>query len=303
MKRYYFFLFYVLLFAGSCGSSKNTEKITTGPNTRVYPLMSGYKVNSFSFPSNRSEAEKSKLKIEIVAGKSMEVDDCNDYVLTGNFEKKSMINGNNYYIFNTDGTVVSTTKDCLNKTTQTKFVIGNGLLLNYNNQIPAIVYTPNGIESRYRIWETSTSYPISHEIDTSSETEATKALEFFPDSIEGYERYVLALPPLQRSMNDVQFEIIPGITTQVDCNNYRLIGSFKEDTVEKMGYRYFIFESTGDYASIQMACPNNALKLEFVTGETLMLEYVSSYPIVIFAPKGKGFSVRYRVWESPKFAN
>ncbi|MDR1517183.1 MAG: hypothetical protein LBS52_03645 [Dysgonamonadaceae bacterium] len=305
MKQYYFFLFCIILSAWSCKSSKTAEKITPEPNTRTYPLLSGYKVNSFTAPANKSEAEKSKLKFEIVAGKTVEVD-CNDHVLTGDFEKRSMRDGYIYYVFNSDGNIVSTTKACPDNSLQTKFVKGPGLLFDYDNRNPVIVYTPNGIDARYRVWETSTSYLISQQVNTDIETEASKVLTDFPDSIKGYDRYVLILPPVQRTMisNDIKIEIIPGITVQTDCNNYRLIGNFKEVTMKEKGYRYFVFNSSGDYASLQKPCPNNdELKMEFITGETRMLEYISHYPIVIFVPTDKKFSVRYRIWESPRFAN
>ena len=131
-------------------------------------------------------------------------------------------------------------------------------------------------------------------------TEATDALKAYPASLEGYDRYVLILSEVSEGKKDLNVEIIPGITADVDyCNRHRLMGKFIEKEIDGWGYNYLIFESDGNIASTRMGCPDNTLKSEFVTGETRMMKYNSRLPLVIFAPKGRNFDVKYRIWESP----
>lgn len=282
----------IALFSVACGSKK------TGQMSNVSPLytLDGYQVHTLSVPTPK-EGSSNPIKIEIIPGKTMEVD-CNHHSLMGNFEQKTLSDGISYYVFESNGDAISTLMACPDNTKHTEFVQGQSIIINSDEVIPPMVFTSEGIEIKQRIWNPSAPYVMDKELNNTVETEATEALNAYPESMEGYDRYVLLLPEIKNSQKDRKIEIIPGITTEVDCNKYGLMGAFVKKDIEGWGYSYLIFESDGEVRSTRMACPENTRRTEVVTGTTYLLNYNSRLPVVVFIPKKDNFSVQYKVWEA-----
>ena len=91
-------------------------------------------------------------KVEIYVGKYMETDGCNQYNLNGKLDKKTVKSYLDYYNFTTNGNVASTNMGCLNAKPENKFVSSQPLLLDYNSNLPIVIYTPKGYSVQYKIF-------------------------------------------------------------------------------------------------------------------------------------------------------
>lgn len=290
----------LITIAVSCGNKKSAPATDVYKPEQIkilqdYPKLNGYMPHVVTVPKKDDE---SLYKVQIVPGKTMEID-CNKHGLQGKYERKMLSNGDTYFVFLSKGEVFSTMMGCPDNTKRMSFVPGPTIFTEYNSQRPFVAYTPTNLELKYRIWEAKEVHDVSKTIDPSIQTEATKELAQFPEKLDGYDRYVLLLPSVPETHpTEQKIEIIPGITREADCNIHSLNGTFSKETIEGFGYEYLVFKSDGNYASTRMACPDNSLTSQFISGETELVPYNSQLPIVIFAPKG--FEVKYRVWESEK---
>lgn len=91
------------------------------------------------------------FEVELTAGKTMEAD-CNNHRLIGSFTEETVQGwGYTYYVFETEGNVVSTMMMCPGAKTE-KFISGESHAVRYNSRLPIVVYLPKGYELKYRIW-------------------------------------------------------------------------------------------------------------------------------------------------------
>lgn len=286
-------LLFIALFSAACGSQK------TGSMNKVTPpqILDGYQAHTLSALTQKHASPDNPVKIEIVPGKTMEVD-CNHHSLMGEFTEKTLSDGNSHYVFESNGQAVSTLMACPDDSKHKEFVRGKSIFIDNNNAIPPVVFTSEGIEIKQRNWEPTASYPIEKELNRTIETEASEALKAYPETLEGYDRYVLYLPEIKNSAKERKVEIIPGVLTEVDCNEHGLLGAFVEKNIDGWGYNYLVFESDGGVRSTLMACPEDTRSTEVVTGNTHLMDYNSRLPVVVFIPKKENFSVQYRIWEA-----
>ncbi|MCU1719701.1 MULTISPECIES: serine protease inhibitor ecotin [unclassified Pseudomonas] len=105
-----------------------------------------------------AQEDESAFKLEVLAGKELLVD-CNRQRLGGTLEEKDLQGwGYPYYRLEKVSGPASTLMACPDKSKTKAFVpvIGDGFLLRYNSKLPVVVYVPEGVEVRYRIWSAST---------------------------------------------------------------------------------------------------------------------------------------------------
>ena len=103
-------------------------------------------------PKGDAKTERN-FKIELIPGKKSMID-CNKHGFDGKFEEKELQGyGYNYYVFNSKGDMFSTLMGCPDDTKHEEFVSGKSITVDYNSQIPLIMYIPKGFEVKYRIWE------------------------------------------------------------------------------------------------------------------------------------------------------
>ncbi|NBA96287.1 serine protease inhibitor ecotin [Pseudomonas sp. R5(2019)] len=103
------------------------------------------------------QTDESAHKIEILAGKQLEVD-CNRQRLGGTLEEKTLEGwGYPYYRLADVKGPASTLMACPDNKKTKAFVpvVGDGFLLRYNSKLPVVVYVPEGVEVRYRVWSAS----------------------------------------------------------------------------------------------------------------------------------------------------
>lgn len=112
----------------------------------------------------QQRADEPGHRVELIAGKRMEID-CNHHSLGGQWEEKVVEGwGYTYYEIEKVGPGVSTMMGCPPESKREAFVPvgGEPLLVRYNSALPLVIYAPEGVEVRYRLWSagmTSTSAP------------------------------------------------------------------------------------------------------------------------------------------------
>lgn len=119
-----------------------------------YPPAEKGKVQHIIYLPKSAAGGDNNKKVEVYVGKYMETDMCNNYRLMGEFEKKEVTGKNwlSYYNFESKGDAMQTLMGCMDNSTQRKFVTGERLVFDYNGNLPIVIYTPEGMEVRYRIF-------------------------------------------------------------------------------------------------------------------------------------------------------
>jgi len=94
------------------------------------------------------------LKVEITVGKDTQVDKCNHYFMMGNLKKETVKGyGYDFFEFNSNGTIAGTKMMCQDTTLVTKFVSARSTMVDYNSKLPLVIYVPNGMKVKYKIWK------------------------------------------------------------------------------------------------------------------------------------------------------
>ena len=124
-------------------------------------------------------------------------------------------------------------------------------------------------------------------------------LKAFPPAAYGMERIVIELPHKERGEEDsFKVELIPGKVMLTDGVNLARIGlSIVSHPLKGWGYTYY--EVTGSDVAIStlMAVPESQEKIStFVHGSSLLIQYNSRFPIVIYMPRG--YEIQYRIWSA-----
>lgn len=93
-------------------------------------------------------------KVEIIVGKTQMID-CNNHVYGGRLQERTAQGwGYNYYVLDSLGNAATTLMGCSNSAKRRAFVTtGEQTLIRYNSKLPIVIYTPNDVEVRYRVWQ------------------------------------------------------------------------------------------------------------------------------------------------------
>jgi ecotin len=102
------------------------------------------------------QEDESSFKLELIVGKTILTDPANRYFFAGNIEKKTIKGwGFSRYIVSKLGPMAGTLMAIDPNVAQVERFItlgGEPYLIRYNSHLPVVVYVPEGVEVRYRIW-------------------------------------------------------------------------------------------------------------------------------------------------------
>jgi len=100
--------------------------------------------------------DESAYKVELIVGKIVPVDEGNRYFFTGKIEEET-ISGWGFPRYNVSslgqmaGTLMAIDPNAP-KVNRFISLSGEAYLMRYNSRLPIVVYAPEGVEVRYRVW-------------------------------------------------------------------------------------------------------------------------------------------------------
>jgi len=103
------------------------------------------------------QADESALKVELIVGRTVPLDEHNRYFFGGRIQKED-IKGWGYtrYVVSALGPMAGTQMAVdPNAPKVDRFITlaGEPYLIRYNSRLPVVVYAPEGVEVRYRVWK------------------------------------------------------------------------------------------------------------------------------------------------------
>ena len=129
---------------------------TAGDNMQAFPLPAKDQLRHvLQLPARGDEAN---FKVELIVGKTVKIDNTNQYFFGGHIQKETIAGwGFPRYIVKELGPMAGTLKAVdPNAPKVDRFIRlgGEPYLIRYNSRLPIVVYAPEGVEVRYRIWRT-----------------------------------------------------------------------------------------------------------------------------------------------------
>jgi ecotin len=110
------------------------------------------------------QADESNFKVELIAGKTVQVDEQNSYFFGGKIEEETIQGwGFTRYKVSKLGPMAGTlTAVAPNAPKVARFITlgGDPYIICYNSRLPIVVYLPEGVEVRYRIWTTGAEVKV-----------------------------------------------------------------------------------------------------------------------------------------------
>lgn len=146
----------ILLFSGMASVSKAVDNMKAFP-----PAGEGMVRYVLHLPK---QADESAFKVELIAGKMIKVDEGNRYFFSGKIEEE-IIKGWGFtrYKVSKLGPMAGTRMAVdPNKPKLPRFIkLGSDqYIIRYNSRLPVVVYVPDGVEVRYRIWTAGSEVKI-----------------------------------------------------------------------------------------------------------------------------------------------
>ncbi len=106
------------------------------------------------------QKDESAFKVELIVGRTEAVDKGNRYFFGGRIEKQTIEGwGFTCYRLNKLGPLAGTRMAMAHPAPKVERFIavgGEPYLVRYNSRLPIVVYVPDGVEVRYRIWRAGT---------------------------------------------------------------------------------------------------------------------------------------------------
>jgi ecotin len=105
------------------------------------------------------QADEFAFKVELIVGKTVQLEEGNRYFFSGQITAENIEGwGFTRYVVSAlgpmAGTLMAVDPDAP-KVPRFITLAGEPYLIRYNSQLPVVVYVPEGVEVRYRIWSTT----------------------------------------------------------------------------------------------------------------------------------------------------
>ncbi|MBN9335816.1 serine protease inhibitor ecotin [Devosia sp.] len=129
-----------------------TGAIASSDDLKPYPEPTAEQVQHvIRLPPLDDEAA---AKVEIIVGRTMTVD-CNQHFFGGEVEQKTAQGwGYDYYVLDSLSAGAATLMGCPEGSEHEAFVRSSSeTLVRYNSKLPLVIYTPDDVEVRYRVWQ------------------------------------------------------------------------------------------------------------------------------------------------------
>lgn len=151
MKTKHSFLIVLVTMLGTSGYAAEHKYL------KAFPAPKEGMVRFVILLPEKARGVDNNFRVELIVGKEMLTDGVNKLRLGGKIETKPLKGwGFTYYEMPKLGPTVGTLIGVPPGTPKVKkFVHADSLLIRYNSRIPLVVYVPEGVEVRYRIWSAS----------------------------------------------------------------------------------------------------------------------------------------------------
>jgi len=133
-----------------------TTFLAANEKTKMFPKAeNGYTKYIIDVPKTANDFDH---KLEVIIGQDMMVD-CNNHRIIAQVEERDLKGWGYSYLYITsdsNNVMISTRRACTNPK-EKKFVqvYNESLLKRYNSRLPIVVYVPNHLTVKYRIWSAS----------------------------------------------------------------------------------------------------------------------------------------------------
>ena len=111
--------------------------------------------------------DESNYQVELIVGQTVKIDESNQYFFGGQIKKESIVGwGFTRYVVSELGPMAGTLMAVdPNAPKVDRFIRlgGEPFLIRYNSRLPVVVYVPEGVEVRYRIWGAEPESKEAHE--------------------------------------------------------------------------------------------------------------------------------------------
>ncbi|CNI23108.1 serine protease inhibitor ecotin [Yersinia pekkanenii] len=126
------------------------------PLEKIAPYPAAEKGMSRQVIFLEPQKDETRFKVELLIGKTLEVD-CNRHMLSGNLETRTLSGwGFDYLVMDKISQPASTMMACSDNTRRPQFIaanLGDAAMQRYNSRLPIVVYVPQGVDVKYRIWQ------------------------------------------------------------------------------------------------------------------------------------------------------
>ena len=95
--------------------------------------------------------------------------DCNKHFISGKIND-SIVDGwgYSYYTIESNGLIASTQMGCPDLTKTKKFISMESKMIRYNSKLPIVIYLPEGMEVKYRIWNADRHFRFARPVADST---------------------------------------------------------------------------------------------------------------------------------------
>ena len=134
----------------ACAQQPASANPAASAELKAFPTqLAGHQRHVIELPALPNEDER---KLELIGTKPMTVD-CNTRGMDGRFEERDVKGwGYTYWVLQSKGQVRSTLMACPPDSAKPGFVPAEPLLVRYNSKLPVVVFVPEGMALRWRVW-------------------------------------------------------------------------------------------------------------------------------------------------------